>query len=377
MCRFGDPHQTHTQCATEPRNECDFQTPTQVKPNLPRPSTELDLSRSLSVFLFDWDDTLFPTTALASLGPERLGEALNAVDTIVAELLTAVLATPTSRVVILTNARSSWVHHAVQNFMPNVHTLLGAHQDGQLLLLSAHRDRSQFTDAGSYEEAMRSSKCEAVRSLSTALRPVVDELQAQSFQVISVGDQPHDLVAAHALWGLMFSEECGFEQSFVKTIAMKPMPTGVELAKQLGTLCKALPKLLNAARSFHQSMCQARASPTQCRTCAVEASGTSASAETNGACPPAHDALVEVSTLSKSSAVPAQSVPSLSHDTQTVHTSTTLAQPASMSTKDAPPSKGQCENADISGPLSRRDRGNTWQGSAGDEPKEAVDDTGR
>lgn len=302
MCR-SDTGGQH--CAESARQSINGQTVslTNLKTDIQRLKAGLDLSCSLSVFLFDWDDTLFPTTAVRSLGPEVLGDVLKTIDTVVAGLLSALLAIPNSRIVILTNARISWVQHAAENFLPNVHALLSAGDESGpfILVRSAHRERSQFACAAAYEEAMRCSKSEAVWPLSRVLQQVARELEVQFCQVFSVGDQAHDLEAGHTLHDLLCSVDMGrapFQQSFIKTVAMKTMPTGVELAKQLSTLGKALPKLSVTARSFHQSMS------------------------------------------------PVQPAPPFSK-----------AEPSSTG-------KAQSLNADGTGPLCRRDRVNTWQDDA-------------
>jgi len=260
MCRSGAAEQTALQASA---------THAHAEASAARTRKELNLDQSLSVFLLDWDDTLFPTTALTSLGPEAIEDVVEGIDTVVAEIIESLLATPGSRVVILTNANLSWVHHCAETFMPKVNALMSA-EDSQLTLMSAHRDRAEFSDwdTVAYEDAVRKSKSEAVRPLAAALQQLVTETQAQSLQVVGVGDQPHDLAAAHALRGLI-----GLEESFVKTVAMKPQPTAMELARQLGTLCKSLPTLLKANRSSHQSMCRTstppKQVPTPCRAHAV------------------------------------------------------------------------------------------------------------
>jgi len=224
------------------------------EPNSPAQKNKMDLSQALSVFLFDWDDTLFPTSALTAQGPERLEEDLKALDSTVEELLLAALAVPRSRVVILTNANISWVHYAAENFFPKVNALLQGPNE-RLSLLSAHRGRDSLLEVGSqaYEDIVRRAKSEAVVPLAKSLLQHFTEMQAQSLQIISIGDQPHDLAAAHALRSLMAVEE----ECFVKTVLMKAMPTGVELLRELGTLRKSLASLVSMPRSFHQSM-QAR-----------------------------------------------------------------------------------------------------------------------
>jgi len=343
MCKFAGSRQSCTQYPTGPSSASHTQPAVEADPDS-RSCTDLNLSRSLSVFLFDWDDTLFPTSALAALGPECLSDALKAIDSIVAELLTALLALPNSRVVILTNARQSWVQHAAKHFMPKVYALLSPEEEGGPLIsvISAHRARSEFADRACYEETMRISKCEAIRPLATALRCMVKELEAESFQVFSVGDQPHDLAAGHALRGLIFAEDCVCNQSFVKTIATKLMPTGEELAKQLGVLCRSLPKCVSVARSIHLSMCPAQAvpiAPLQNRLPAF-ASGTDASAAVKVACPPSHDTPLQPSTTSKSMAGFMKCPPTLLRGRPV---STPLQQAAWMSANDVLPSaeKGQ------------------------------------
>merc|ERR1719454_653813 len=120
MCRSGTTQQAPMHCSPS-RTQSDHgvaEAAAQLnqQPNSSGCSTKLNLNHTLSVFLFDWDDTLFPTSALTSLGPKSLDEAFKAIDAAVAELLSLAIATPRSHVVILTNANISWVHHAAETF---------------------------------------------------------------------------------------------------------------------------------------------------------------------------------------------------------------------------------------------------------------------
>lgn len=373
MCKFAGSRQSCVQYTNGPDSASHSQPVAEAETDY-RFCADLNLSRSLSVFLFDWDDTLFPTSALSALGPERLSDALKAIDSIAAELLTALLALPNSRVVILTNARHSWVQHAAKHFTPKVYALLSSQaESGPLIsVISAHRSRSEFADQVCYEEAMRISKCEAIRPLSAALRCIVKELEAESFQVFSAGDQPHDLAAGHALRGLISSEDCACSRSFVKTIATKIMPTGEELAKQLGVLCRSLPKCASVARNIHLSMCPAPAVPIGPfqNTAPVFESGTDQSAATLAACPRPHDTTPQPSATSKSTAGFMKCPSALSRGRPVP---TPLQSAAWKSANDVLPSgeKGRSPNADRSGRLQQRDRCGTWQGSLADEQKEA------
>jgi hypothetical protein len=257
MCRSDAGHPPHLQSSpTGTYGDSHQAAAQQQQPNLPdRIRRALNLDRCLSVFLLDWDDTLFPTTALVAQGPERIRDALSTIDSAVADLLTSTLDVPNSQVVILTNANLSWVRHAVESFMPKVRSLFEKHalfaEESQLRLISAHRDRAELPQEGSaaYEDAIRRSKSVAVQSIAARLQALAAKQSAQSVQVIGVGDQPHDLAAAHVLGSLLSAEEC-----FVKTVMMKLKPTGVELSRQLAALSRSLPKLMSCARSFHQSM---------------------------------------------------------------------------------------------------------------------------
>merc|ERR1719454_2540011 len=100
MCRSGTTQQAPMHCSPS-RTQSDHgvaEAAAQLnqQPNSSGCSTKLNLNDTLTVFLFDWDDTLFPTSALTSLGPECLSEALKDIDNVVAELLTTALSAPRS-----------------------------------------------------------------------------------------------------------------------------------------------------------------------------------------------------------------------------------------------------------------------------------------
>lgn len=267
------------------------------KPNLPRPvnqTTELDLDNSFSIFLFDWDDSFFPTSELVTLGPERLREALDWVNCLVMLLLEAAVATPQSRVVILTNASLEWVHRGARDFLPGVASML-KDPASRVSLVSAHHPRSErpdpVTDLAAYEAAVARWKIEAVHPLAVEFQEALEHSRARTLQVVSIGDSPHDLEAAHALSGMLRSEE-----SFVKTVLMKSKPTGSELVGQLRALKQAFVPLTRLARSVHQSMRQ----PQEMRAEVVRVQNPVATAVA------AVPALATEPSIAPSSAVPAQ-----------------------------------------------------------------------
>mmetsp|Transcript_125288 Transcript_125288/g.350830 ORF Transcript_125288/g.350830 Transcript_125288/m.350830 type:complete len:500 (+) Transcript_125288:129-1628(+) len=208
----------------------------------------LDLSRCVSALIFDWDDTLFPTSALSALGPDRLRDSFGRLDDLVLQVLTMALELQGSQVLLLTSANLEWVRRSSREFLPKVATLLFDDSPPNLALLSAHRPRASDGNAPASEEVSR-RKLDVVRAAAEPLQALVESMRAEAVQVSSVGDGPFDLQAAHVLLGLLRAEH-----RFVKTVAMKPMPGIGELLGELRCLSSSLPKLVVAASSFHRSM---------------------------------------------------------------------------------------------------------------------------
>merc|ERR1719259_700041 len=113
----------------------------------------------VSAFIFDWDDTLCPTSALGALGPAPLAGVLAQVDALAAQLLSSALETPRSRVVLLTAADLEWVWLSAQDFLPRTAALL-AEPPGNLVLLSSRRRDAAGRGAAAEEEAVARRKLE-------------------------------------------------------------------------------------------------------------------------------------------------------------------------------------------------------------------------
>mmetsp|Transcript_14772 Transcript_14772/g.44520 ORF Transcript_14772/g.44520 Transcript_14772/m.44520 type:complete len:363 (+) Transcript_14772:92-1180(+) len=218
---------------------------------------QLNLSDCLSIFIFDWDDTLFPTSALVANGPEKLSPAFQLIDQLAAQLLGAALAMPLSHVMLLTSANLNWVYQSARDFLPRVSRLLEAPAEN-MHVVSAHRPRHEGGAAGGSAQAHEAArrKLEVVRTRAEGLQALIAELGVSAFQAISLGDSPYDLEAAHELARLLRAEA-----SYVKTVAMMPRPRESELYGQLRALSKALEPLSTRARSSHQSMHQAQRQP--------------------------------------------------------------------------------------------------------------------
>eukprot|EP00927_Polykrikos_kofoidii_P024825 TRINITY_DN22466_c0_g1_i1.p1 TRINITY_DN22466_c0_g1~~TRINITY_DN22466_c0_g1_i1.p1 ORF type:complete len:407 (-),score=46.33 TRINITY_DN22466_c0_g1_i1:523-1593(-) len=218
---------------------------------LVRAQQELDLRDVFSVVVLDWDDTLFPTSAVVSIGPERLRSHFDLLDSLAANVLKVALSIPRSRVVLLTNANIDWVYHAAEHFFPCVNALL-KDRDTRLMLVSACRPQEDLPEVGSvaHASAVAGWKLDAVLPIAAALQKVMVQLNIRTSQVIGVGDAPHDLDAARALSAALQAHE-----SLVKTVLMRPRPSTGELMGQLRTLGKMMLPLSRSVGSFHRSMC--------------------------------------------------------------------------------------------------------------------------
>jgi hypothetical protein len=224
----------------------------------------IETSNTFSITVLDWDDTLFPTTALRSAGVKQLAPYLLRVDALVLQLIEAALDVPNSCVLLLTNANLQWVYTAAEEFLPKVHALL-QNAPRHLILASAQQkfDKSgQPLEKGSLAAAQEAVTWKAIKvhSLVPSLQAVISSYCASSIQVLSIGDSLPDLELAHLLAQLLYCQD----ERIIKTVAMKQHPTGAELVGELQSLCRAFETLASTRKSFHRNMF--RQSPPQSRT---------------------------------------------------------------------------------------------------------------
>jgi len=213
--------------------------------------SHLDFKKCMPILIFDWDDTLFPTTSLRKLGPARLRPKLDMIDTCVAHLLRAAAAVPESRVFILTNANISWIYHASEEFLPRVHSfLLSPPQNFQVL--SGHQPRESCPPAGTpeYEAEVKTWKKNVLQEQAPALQANLHTRGFTEVQVVSIGDSPHDLEAG----ALLATQYLQSSRQFVKLVRMHPAPTFEGVLLELRLLCAAFGPMLACPKSFHQVM---------------------------------------------------------------------------------------------------------------------------
>lgn len=200
-----------------------------------------------TVFLFDWDDTLMPSSALRRSKPctnLRLQAALRKVDLHAAQVLTFALSVPGGRVILLTNACREWVKTSSAEHLPEVHALLKK-AGRKVSLVSAYRPMPAGIDASTHAMMSQGWKDEAVRNLAGVLMQSFGEVHL--LQVVSVGDMPHDLEAGRTLAGLFASAG---PRCYAKTVRMQISPTVPELAGQLCALAKLLPAVCEKPRDL-------------------------------------------------------------------------------------------------------------------------------
>lgn len=185
-----------------------------------------------TLFIFDWDDTLFPTAAVvaclsnafASLPlkknmPASLRNALESLEVVVKDLLEKAMTL--GIVIIVTNALDGWVQTTAEHYMPSLVPTLE-----KMRVISA---RSKY-------------ECEFPAHQSEwKARTFVDvhrELDPGAvLNMIAIGDAEHEIKAAHAL--RLEDKPC-----VIKTVKFSPNPSPRYLIFQLQYLRKQISKLV-------------------------------------------------------------------------------------------------------------------------------------
>ena len=185
---------------------------------------------STTLILFDWDDTLFPTTAMVHNKPRdrTLCEEHNInLCFAVSHLLN--LTRTLGRVMIVTNARAAWVDHTSRTLIPEMAALLAG-----IPIVSA-RDLFEANHPG--DPILW--KCEAFALFKENSRQIAN--------LVSIGDSEPEMQAVASLAKL-------YHTSFVKTVRFRSLPTMPELIKQLELLESKLPQIVSYARNLKISM---------------------------------------------------------------------------------------------------------------------------
>eukprot|EP00746_Dinoflagellata_sp_MGD_P058804 gnl/MRDRNA2_/MRDRNA2_25128_c0_seq2.p1 gnl/MRDRNA2_/MRDRNA2_25128_c0~~gnl/MRDRNA2_/MRDRNA2_25128_c0_seq2.p1 ORF type:complete len:277 (+),score=58.62 gnl/MRDRNA2_/MRDRNA2_25128_c0_seq2:337-1167(+) len=196
--------------------------------------------------IFDWDDTLFPTTSLQAeygsldtglIPDESLQEHL-------VKVLEEALRLAPEGTYIVTNAIEGWVKHCVENFYPAALPLL----DRVHVVSARHRF---FENAAEAESKKATCPEDLFNWKATALQSLVKEdgshalscSDAGPLNIIAIGDAPTDAKAARTLAPHLPTG------SWLKTVQLMPAPSLSCFGEQLRLILGAMGKVLNHAES--------------------------------------------------------------------------------------------------------------------------------
>ena len=184
---------------------------------------------STTLVLFDWDDTLFPTTAL---NQSTLLVPISSRDKVqLALAVKAILrsALNLGRTIIITNASTSWVQHTYRHLIPAL-----AESIRGVPIVSA---RELYEGRFPHDPVMW--KCEAFAALK--------ENSGQIANLVAIGDSEAEMRAITALAKL-------YHTSFTKTVRFRSTPSVAELIKQVELLDAKLPAIVHRAQNLKISM---------------------------------------------------------------------------------------------------------------------------
>jgi len=177
-------------------------------------------SDSQYVFIFDYDDTLFPTTSLTMKGgfdEDELKLIQNGMINILSE------AKKLGKVHIVTNAEEGWVEKSMKTYLPEaVYTLNGIN------VVSARTKHEKKSSDPTMWKYHAMSDC-----LEDSLLCPVDFSSTGINHVISIGDSNYERSAINLL-----AED--FNDFYVKSVKLREKPTVFELTKELELLSNSL-----------------------------------------------------------------------------------------------------------------------------------------
>jgi len=186
-----------------------------------------------SIIIFDWDDTLLPTTFLTPGGifdedmdlPEIDCEKLLKLEELTSKILTE--AVEKGNVYIITNAGKGWVEYSAKRFYPSILPILS-----KIKIISAR---------GKYEKVFpgnsRQWKIEAFLNLQNSVNMKLVT------NIICIGDSLFEMEAGRIL-------ASRFTEAFVKTIKFREAPKLDELIKQLKLVCLQFSSIYSSIKNL-------------------------------------------------------------------------------------------------------------------------------
>lgn len=197
--------------------------------------------KSQNLVVFDWDDTLFPTTHLHPVDEsdynnllKKYARHLNAIEDRVVNLLETCL--KQSKVVIITNARKGWVEFSSKKFLPRVHFLIMKY----ITIVSA---RVQYENLDPLNTFLW--KQMAFKNLwSDAC--LLDKNESTITNMISFGDSTFEMEAASAFAEISPNPA----NCFLKLIKLKESPTFDELKSELDVVMSQFEKIFSSVKNL-------------------------------------------------------------------------------------------------------------------------------
>ena len=186
-----------------------------------------------SIIIFDWDDTLLPTTFLSPGGifdedidlPEIDNEKLLKLEELASKILTD--AVEKGNVYIITNAGKGWVEYSAKRFYPSILPILS-----KIKIISARGEYEKF-----YPGNSRQWKIEAFLNLQKTLNMKLVT------NIICIGDSLFEMEAGRIL-------ASRFTEAFVKTIKFREAPKLDELIKQLKLVCLQFSSIYSSIKNL-------------------------------------------------------------------------------------------------------------------------------
>ena len=185
------------------------------------------------IIIFDWDDTLLPTTFLTKGGcfyedmqlTKSDEQKFSELENLVLELLTETV--EKGSVYIITNAGLEWVNYSSKRFYPKIIPILD-----KIKIVSA---RGEYEKA--YPGNSRQWKIEAFLMLqkSVNIKLVTN--------IICLGDSLFEMEAGRIL-------ASRFTEAFIKTIKFRETPKLDELIKQLKLVCKQFSSIYSSIKNL-------------------------------------------------------------------------------------------------------------------------------
>ena len=185
------------------------------------------------IIIFDWDDTLLPTSFLTKggnfyeemeLSPSEQ-KKMNEIQDLVLELLTET--TEKGTVYIITNAGKGWVEYSANKFYPKIIPVLD-----KVKIVSA---RGEYEDI--YPGNSRQWKIEAFLMIPNTVNISIVT------NIICLGDSLFEMEAGRIL-------ASRFTEAFIKTIKFRETPKLDELIKQLKLVCKQFNSIYSSIKNL-------------------------------------------------------------------------------------------------------------------------------